>query len=114
MISAGTKGDQRTGKDDVPAGGILTDKGVNGNRNGLGLIGGQCQIRHQEVVPDAQTVQHDQRGGAGSQQGEHHAPECLELGAAVDLGGLLNVDGNALQKAGVQQRASNRSRRCSR
>lgn len=50
-------GDYGSCKYDIPSGSILSYEGCDLNGNGLRFAAGKCQVRHQVIIPDSQTVQ---------------------------------------------------------
>ena len=59
----------------------------------------QYQIRQQEVVPDPHDLQNAHGDQSGLQHGQHYHEEGAQGAAAVDGGGLFDLDGDGLHKA---------------
>ena len=94
-------GDYGSCKYDIPSGSILSYEGCDLNGNGLRFAAGKCQVRHQVIIPDSQTVQDHHGSCTGSEKREGNLPEGLERSTSVNLCRFLDLQRDAFQETAI-------------
>ena len=96
-------GDYGSCKYDIPSGSILSYEGCDLNGNGLRFAAGKCQVRHQVIIPDSQTVQDHHGSCTGSEKREGNLPEGLERSTSVNLCRFLDLQRDACNITGYRR-----------
>ena len=99
-------GDYGSCKYDIPSGSILSYEGCDLNGNGLRFAAGKCQVRHQVIIPDSQTVQDHHGSCTGSEKREGNLPEGLERSTSVNLCRFLDLQRDAFQETARYEKPS--------